>query len=447
MLYYSFSLVWLSNSVSKITENALLKTLLSILLIEIISFFLSLLLIFPFTVFRLYEYPLKIKLLLSPFMYILGEWLQGNLIPIAFPWIRLGNIASGFTIFIQSASVFGALFISLLILYINLILALVIVSHNTKSSIIYSVTLFIIIFSNVSYGVYINNNSSQSFSKGFNAVIVQGNYPKKTKFTTPPDVMLKKYLTLLCSACSDDTDIIIFPETSMHSDIIKTKKYIDMIREICRKYNAVLLFGSQYDQNNKSYNSCITVNSEGIINAAYLKRMLVPVGEYNPINLITGKYNKGEFSCGTECKLISAKTTYLGCSICFESVFPNLVAESVRNGAEAIAVLSNDSWLGKIIPLHQHHSHSIMRAVENRRYVLTSTNTGISSIIDYYGNIIARSKTNMEYVINEKFYLNSELSFYTKYGDIIILLPCFFILYTIFKYLCNKFYRKFQKNT
>ena len=447
VFYYSFSLVWLSNAVSKLTQNILPKIILSLFLIVLVSFILSLILTFPFLVYRYAFSSHRVRLALFPFIYILGEWFQGNLIPVAFPWIRLGNIASDFTVFIQSASIFGTLFISALIIYINLLLTLILKSIKNRKCLAYSAILLVIVFSDLTFGLYNLKSDEKIFSEKKSVIIVQGNYPKDTKFRTSPDVMLKKYLTLLCSSQSGQTDLIIFPETAIHSKIIKKDSYIRLMAEICRKYDALMIFGSQYNNENKSYNACMTIDKNKILNTAYLKRVLVPIGEYNPMNIITGKYGSGDFSVGTECLLINSDDITIGTSICFESAFPDIVSESVRKGAEAIAVLTNDSWLGRTIPLYQHHSHSVMRAVENSRYVLTSTNTGISSVIDNHGKIMKKSISNTEAVISEHFYANNNITTYTRIGDIIILPACFYILYVTIKHVSGKIYKKIRKNT
>jgi apolipoprotein N-acyltransferase len=137
----------------------------------------------------------------------------------------------------------------------------------------------------------------------------------------------------------------------------------------------------------------------------------------------------------------------IGCAICFESVFPGSVSECVKEGAEAIIILTNDSWLGNIIPLYQHHSHSVMRAVENNRYVLTSTNTGISSVINNKGEVIVQSELNTESVIESSFYMNNDISFYTKYGDVVIFPSCMIIIFVCLKFVFRQIYGLIFKKT
>ena len=137
--------------------------------------------------------------------------------------------------------------------------------------------------------------------------------------------------------------------------------------------------------------------------AIYLKRILVPFGEYNPFKLFKFQFTSTNFSPGEECSIINTENGNIGCAICFESVFPEASVDCVKAGAEVITVLTNDSWLGERLPLYQHHTHSIIRAVETNRYILTSTNTGISSVISNCGEIKSETDYNNEAVIEDTF--------------------------------------------
>lgn len=442
-----FSLIWLSNVVSEATDNVILQLLMTFFLVSAISLILSLQLNIPLLVFRYITVSPVKTVLLFPFMYILGEWLQGLLTPVAFPWIRLGNIASPFTTFIQSASVFGTLFISLLLLYINAFIALSFYYIKTVKKYIFTITATLILTANLLFGYISLNNTEENRGEESSVIIVQGYFPKETKFTSEPEEILYKYINLIYSSETDKADLILFPETSMHSDIYTIYTLKNKLYNICCDYKALLLFGSQYNLNEKYYNACMALFPDNRIEAVYLKRQLVPFGEYSPFNSDSLHFTATDFSAGEECSLIKSDKGMLGCAICFESVFSGSVSECVKKGAEAVIILTNDSWLGEKIPLYQHHSHSVMRAVENNRYVLTSTNTGISSVINNKGKIISQSSLNTEYLISERFYMNKNISFYTKYGDVVIFPSCMIIIYVCLKFVLRQIYRLIFKKT
>lgn len=421
-----------------VTESRAVQILISAVMLLTIPLILSITLTLPFYIFKLSRFSKLKTAVVFPFVYIFGEWLQGSLGAFSFPWVRIGNIASPFTVFIQSASVFGTLFISLIILYINMSAALLLSRIDAAKKIIFSSFSVFLTAANLTFGFYSCGTAEKNDSPPLSAVIVQGNYPRNSKRSSSPDQMLKKYLDLLYSDSPENADIILFPETSMHSQIYKTDGLQHLLYKLCSDFNALLLSGSQYNSDDKHYNACMTVNTEHEIDAAYIKRILVPFGEYMPFDVSSLNIISSSFSAGKECSLIDFKNGQIGCLICFESIFPRIAAETSQKGAQAVTVLTNDSWLGKKIPLYQHHSHSIMRAAENNRYFLTSTNTGISSIIDPKGKIITRGDLNTECVVTGNFYMNGKKSVYTIYGDIIILPSCVIIIYSCIRSLISK---------
>lgn len=439
---YFISLCWIANITTVVTDIIILRFIISIIIIFALSVLLSFFLNIPLYIHKLQSFNVIYKCLTIPFLYIFGEWLQSQFLPIAFPWVRIANIASPFTHFIQSASILGNLFISLIILYINSAAALLFISIKLKKKIIYSSSVLLLALLNLLYGTnYLNENKFKD-AKPLNVMIIQGNYPKETKFSCSSEDILNKYLSLVYSNIDQNVNYILFPETAMHSDIYTKSDMKSKIKKLCDDYGAVVLFGTQYNKDEKYYNSCMALYPDNNNTALYLKRILVPFGEYNPFKFLDFHFTSTNFSSGEECNLINTENGALGCVICFESVFSDTATDCVKAGAEVLTILTNDSWLGEKLPLYQHHTHSIIRAVETNRYILTSTNTGISSVISNFGEVISKTNYNKEAVIKEKFYMNSEISLYTKLGNIIILPSCIIIILTVISYLWNQIFSK-----
>lgn len=331
----------------------------------------------------------------------------------------------------------------MLILYINIFIALFFYLSNYKSRYLFVLSAISILVINLTFGYIKINSLSKNKDSKYSVMIIQGNYPRESKFSSTPSEILDKYLNLAYKHVNKSADLILFPETAMHSDVYTVSELKSKLSTLSNDFNAQLIFGTQYSKSDKYYNASIAISPDTKTDdEIYLKRILVPFGEYNPFKLNSTQFTSTNFSAGDDCTLISSPNGYIGSAICFESVFSQAVSECVRNGANVITVLINDSWLGKEVALYQHHSHSIMRAVENNRYVLTSTNTGISSIINEYGKIIKKSKLNIEEVVNGNFYMNYDLTFYTKYGDVIIFPACFIIIYSCIKFIFKGLLKK-----
>ena len=104
--------------------------------------------------------------------------------------------------------------------------------------------------------------------------------------------------------------------------------------------------------------------------------------------------------------------------ICYESALPWLSREFVNRGAEVLVYLINDGWYETAPEPQQHAKQAIFRAVESRRPVIRCTNTGISMVVDHHGNINGELPLNEAGVINAVIYPQTDLTFYTRYGDI-----------------------------
>ena len=112
--------------------------------------------------------------------------------------------------------------------------------------------------------------------------------------------------------------------------------------------------------------------------------------------------------------------------ICFESTFPNLIGSSSSH--EVIVNISNDAWFGMSLAPHQHLQITQIRALEFNRYILRATNTGISAVIKNDGQIVDMIKNNEEGTLKGQIPTKMNRSFYSEYGDILILMLIFFSL-------------------
>jgi len=108
----------------------------------------------------------------------------------------------------------------------------------------------------------------------------------------------------------------------------------------------------------------------------------------------------------------------MGILICYEIIFPKLSAASVRNGAEFLTNITNDAWYGTTGAPYQHFSMAVFRAVENKRSVIRSANTGISGFIDPAGRITGKTPLFQEAVMTQEMPVITFKTFYTRFGDL-----------------------------
>ena len=153
----------------------------------------------------------------------------------------------------------------------------------------------------------------------------------------------------------------------------------------------------------------------------YDKVNLVPFGEFVPVAVRTspthfhrsGRFRAGE--SGSWCRPLA--THQIGTFICYESVFPNFVRQFATNGADLLFTISNDGWFGKSAAREQHLSIVRMRAAENRRWILRSTNDGITATIDPAGRVRGDLPLYVEATSYTGFNFISQQTLYTRFGD------------------------------
>lgn len=170
------------------------------------------------------------------------------------------------------------------------------------------------------------------------------------------------------------------------------------------------------------FNSAALINPSGDWAARYDKIHLVPFGEYLPFPRLlafAGGLTRevGEFQTGASRVPLDAGSTKLGVFICYESVFPGEVREFADQGAQVLVNLSNDGWYGDSGAYAQHLNQTRMRAIENGRWILSATDTGVTASIDPYGRIVARLPRKERGALVAPYALTSVTTFYTRHGD------------------------------
>ncbi len=167
-------------------------------------------------------------------------------------------------------------------------------------------------------------------------------------------------------------------------------------------------------------NSAILVAPDGTLVSRYDKVNLVPFGEFVPwpfdfIKRITTE--AGDFTPGTQVVVSPIDGHKIAAFICYESVFPNFVRRFVADGAEVLFNISNDGYFGRSAAREQHLEIVRMRAAENRRWILRSTNDGITATIDPAGRLRGSLPLYVEAASRTGFSYIQARTFYTRYGD------------------------------
>jgi len=170
------------------------------------------------------------------------------------------------------------------------------------------------------------------------------------------------------------------------------------------------------------YNSAALIDPNGAWVARYDKIHLVPFGEYVPFKSLFVFAQKltrevGDFTPGKDRTVFDAGGQKVGVFICYESVFPNEIRQFAKNGAQVLVNISNDGWFGRYGAPQQHLNMARMRAVENERWLLRATDSGITAVIDPDGRVVERAPRDVRMAMVAPYGLISRTTFYTRHGD------------------------------
>ena len=271
------------------------------------------------------------------------------------------------------------------------------------------------------------------------ALLVQENIPVDSTWTRDAFVRTLHDLTDLTvkavntSGAPDSkpgtVDLIVWPE-SPAPFFTSDPLFRDPVSEMARETRTWVVTGgigtTPVMHGSKSasqvFNSAALISPSGDWTARYDKVHLVPFGEYLPFpRLFTfaGGLTKevGEFQPGASRAPLYAGSTRLGVFICYESVFPGEVREFADQGAQVLVNLSNDGWYGDSGAYAQHLNQTRMRAIENDRWLLSATNTGVTASIDPYGRTVVRLPRKKRGALVAPYALTSVTTFYARHGD------------------------------
>jgi apolipoprotein N-acyltransferase len=195
---------------------------------------------------------------------------------------------------------------------------------------------------------------------------------------------------------------------------------------------AFLIGSYAHDEAGRRYNAAFVVEPGGQIPRPYHKQILIPFGEAMPLASVFPWLNRlnsraGVFTAGDETKVFDIPmrrpdgTSYrlaVAPLICYEDTVPSLARRATRRGAELLVNLTFDTWFGRTVAPDEHHLIASFRAIENRRYLVRATNSGISAVVDPLGRTIARIRPFTEGTATARVRLLGDRSLYTRFvGD------------------------------
>ncbi len=350
------------------------------------------------------------RLLFIPSLWVALEYLRTYAVT-GFPWGLLGYTQHKNLALIQVVDITGVYGLSFLVVFVNTALAIlfcrVVESSPEFRGLGWGVPIMgvgmagLLVCATFFYGTVRLDavEAVQERASTLSVAVIQGNIDQAVKWdATYQRATIATYLRLSREALGEAPDLVVWPETAIpfyYSNPVNQR--------MTRRVNEGLDFGSadwilgapaaqRVDDSWQYFNRAYAVTSRGDVLGRYDKVHLVPFGEYIPFQDLFFFVKRlvasaGNFTPGIEGQTIKGGDWNVGVQICFESIFPGLSVASVRSGATLLINLTNDAWFGQSGAPFQHFQMARFRAVETRRALARSANTGISGFVDPTGRV------------------------------------------------------------
>lgn len=400
----------------------------------------------------------------SAYLFLIALWLAFEKLHLSWDfswtWLNLGNVFSENIYWIQWYEYTGVFGGSLWVLVINVWLFHVFKNHNTilgyKPLARKMIAPLIFIALPIAFSLYLYEKVEEG-SKDIKVLLLQPNIdPYNTKYSLTNSSFIDLWKKQVQPFYSDSLDYILSPETYFAEgygeefrEFNGSKLHEELQQELAKipltQYITGIQFYDLYAQEKAPsltanlirkglwadyYNSALAEQSNEIFQIYHKSKLVVGV-ENMPFKSVLKPLlgdvlldfggtvasrvtqKKRDVFSHTNSKLKAAPI------ICWESIFGEFVTGYVNEGATFLAVISNDAWWGETPGHKQLLSYTRLRAIETRRDIARSANTGISSIINAKGEIINQTSYNTKTALIGKLSSRSNLTFYVRFGDII----------------------------
>lgn len=373
---------------------------------------------------------------------------------LSWPWLTLGNVFSSRHLWIQWYEYTGVLGGSVWVILVNILVFNLLyggLRHNRVRFVINSVVLILLLLVPLSVSLWIYHGYRET-GKPVQVVVVQPNVdPYTEEFSVPPAVLLQRNLKLAAEKVNDSTDYVVFPESAIQENIwegsLKRSQSIRTLKKFIRPYPklAVVIGASTFRWLRPgekrtpaarlyrkglyyyAYNTAFFIDHSPYVQIHH-KSIFVPGVEEMPSWFFLKPLEKFAINLGGTVGTLkgddrislfenSRTGTRIATAICYESVYGDYLASYVRKGAGLLFVITNDGWWGDTPGYRQHFLFSVLRAIETRRDVARSANTGMSGFINQRGDVFDKTAYWKPAVISRTLHENDKETYYVRNGD------------------------------
>jgi apolipoprotein N-acyltransferase len=419
----------------------------------------------------------------ASYITLISAWLTFEYLhmrwELTWPWLTLGNGLAAHPAWVQWYAWTGALGGSLWILLVNVVFYRELrriasyalgVSRRYQSSagqrnaLALSLALsrpLLLVLVPLMLSLNIYQRRDPDLGRPVNIAVLQTNYdPHTEKFVLGPARILSDMIRLSKPALSDTLDYLIWPETALTNNIdlsiLDRHPSVLPLRDMLQPFprtrlvagingyeryasaeqapaeSRIIEFSSGQRTWISSYNTALQVHGSGETQV-YHKGILVPGPETYPyfrylgwLNRIVpgledymGRLVRSPVRTTFTAPRADGDTLGIGPAICYESIFGEYCTGWTKGGSDLLFVITNDGWWGNTAGRKQHMAYARLRAIENRRWVVRSANTGNSCFIDQRGDVVHAAGYDREELLRFTAYANDEVTPYMKQGDLL----------------------------
>ena len=356
------------------------------------------------------------------------EWWQAHSGWSGVPWARLPLGQAETVALLQSSALFGSYVVTFLLVAVNGLLAYLLL-HPTKRILCAALALGLFV-GNMGFGI-LRMATVKETGTPLRVAAIQGNKGSLENWNSGTlDRVLNVYGDLSREAAAQGAQLIVWPETCIPANIDRQPWVYDYVTNLAMECGVPILCGlfTQVEDSIADYNSTMVALPDGTMHdTIYNKRNPVPFGEFVPfrklimtvipplanINTLAADIPAGEDSVVFDLSLGN-----VGSLICFDSIYERNAFDSLDNGAQLLAVSTNDSWFTDSRGVWMHHAQSQLRAIEMGRYVVRAANTGVSSLINDRGEVLMSLAPMKTGYVMETVYLSDRVTVYSTIGNV-----------------------------
>lgn len=402
------------------------------------------------------RYPLSLPFLFAA-AFTVAEFLQ-TLTWAGTPWGVYAVTQANRALTLAPASLFGAHFVSFLLILFNGLLAYGILryrqsgNHRTLLRYATGVLAFFVLWCALGGVLVLTREKPERTVK---VAILQGNISSRDKWSVGSQ-SVATFRILAHQAAKEGAEVMLWPETAIPAVLSEDSHFIDDLFDIAEETNAIQVVGAfreeETEEDYLEYNSLFVIYPDRTVKElAYDKRHLVPFGEFVPfaelmetlIPPMAELMTRDPVAVGASDPVVfHEEIGSFGGLICFDSIYEQLARDTVKNGAEVLLLATNDSWFLDSEALRQHHAQAQLRAVETGRYIARCGVTGISSVIDHSGQIVKTLPSDTcDYLVAD-LPLCTDTTLFVRVGNLWVALCALFLaspaIYSIVHFLVKK---------